>query len=120
MKTIKSLSLMLIIGSFMIAMHAGCLSILDGQPDIEGTVSSMNGEGFLVEEDPHQESGSSKAKVTVTSATRVFYQEGSAQTRAGVDDISVGDQVRVWFTGPVLESYPVQATARAIAIVVNE
>jgi hypothetical protein len=33
-----------------------------------------------------------------------------------VDDLSAGQRVAVWFTGPVAESYPVQATAGAIEI----
>lgn len=119
MKATIPLSLLLVVGVSLIAVNLGCLGIPEKQPDIEGIVTMADGEGILVEEYPYEEAGSLKAHITVTSATRVFYQQESAQT-AEFDDISVGDRIRVWFTGPVRESYPVQATAKAIAILASE
>ena len=34
----------------------------------------------------------------------------------GITDLRVGQKVKVWFDGPVMESYPSQATAGVIVI----
>jgi hypothetical protein len=34
----------------------------------------------------------------------------------GTTDLQVGQQVKVWFAGPAMESYPLQATAGVIVI----
>jgi len=39
--------------------------------------------------------------------------------RGTVGDVRAGQVVRVWFAGPVAESYPVRARARAVVIEAN-
>jgi len=56
---------------------------------------------------------SDKASVTVTDATDVFDAAGTLSTW---EALAQGQQVEVWFTGPVAESYPVQGTAGAVRI----
>ena len=58
--------------------------------------------------------GGDKAAVTVTTDTRILRQTAGALERAAFDDLATGQQVAVWFSGPVAESYPVQATAATI------
>jgi len=58
-----------------------------------------------------------KASVTITTATRIYEQRGQDRNVVSFDWIMVGQQVQVWFSGPVRESDPVQATAREIAII---
>lgn len=76
--------------------------------DTRGVLASMLVEG------PAQPSGavSDKASVTVTEQTSI--------ARAGrwvpAEELAVGQSVRVWFTGPVAESYPVQGTAEFVEI----
>ena len=70
----------------------------------------------LVEENPGEETGSQKDSVTVTKATKLFERRGGDLARIGFDDLKVGQRARVWYTGPVAESYPRQATARVIAV----
>jgi beta-N-acetylhexosaminidase len=57
---------------------------------------------------------SDKAVVTVTAKTAIFDADGK---RARVDALQVGKSVKVWFEGPVAESYPVQGRAAAVQIV---
>ena len=57
-----------------------------------------------------------KASVTVTKRTRIFRQRGRARRRVGVGALEAGREVEVRFTGPVLKSYPVQATAEEVVI----
>ena len=56
------------------------------------------------------------ASVTVTRDTKVFAGSREEPRNAAPEDISEGDRVMVWFSGPVAESYPVQATAGTVLI----
>ena len=101
------------------------------EADIRGTITEIRGlsqkangdEGapdrigvVLVEKNPAEEAGSQKDSVTVTKATKLFEQRGQDLTQAGLDGLKVGQRARAWYTGPVAESYPRQAMARAIVI----
>jgi hypothetical protein len=85
-------------------------------PFMSGTVTSIGrvAEGWIVrvEERPQDVSGSAKGAFRVGARTDV--RRGGGRARA--DDLREGQRVRVWVTGPVAESYPVQAAARMIVI----
>jgi len=82
-------------------------------PSIQGTVTRKSPDRILIEEEPLDSTGSAKASVRLTSATRVLRSSGEASRR---DDLRVGQKVSAWFDGPVMQSYPVQATASAVRI----
>jgi beta-N-acetylhexosaminidase len=87
-------------------------------PSIAGRVTAVDLEtgptGVIrVEANPEDSAGSDKAVVRVTAATTVR-APGPATLESA--EIRVGQWVRVWFTGPVRESYPVQADAGTIVI----
>lgn len=93
-------------------------------PSITGAVTSLvAGDGrpasFLVEGPNPQPSGaiSDKAQVNIPPTTMFFGANGKAASLESISRISKGTQVRVWFQGPVAESYPVQASAMAVQIV---
>jgi hypothetical protein len=60
-----------------------------------------------------QPAGADRAAVRLHAGTRVFLADGEP---TNADALKVGQGVRAWFDGPVMESYPVQATAGAIVI----
>ena len=66
-----------------------------------------------VEAQPLDSAGSAKAVVRITQRTAVM---GASSTRRDFNALQVGQWIRVWFMGPVRESYPVQADARTIVI----
>ena len=83
-----------------------------GDPALQGVVTSVSGSGaqrtIMVvygEGLDLTKSAYDAASVAVTKDTVIL---GTATT---ADDLVVGTVVNVWFTGPVRESYPVQATA---------
>ena len=85
---------------------------------ITGRITSVNRAGekigsIRVEAQPGDSAGSEKAVARIGQGTPVFGPGGAA---ADFDALKVGQWVRVWFTGPVAQSYPVQATASAVAI----
>ncbi len=58
-----------------------------------------------------------RAVVKVTSDTVIWMLKGGTGTAA---DLGPGQFVSVWFDGPVAESYPVQATAADIRILLED
>ena len=88
--------------------------------DITGAVSDLTigaaGDSLpvlLVVADPGSGSAVDRASVRVTADTVVWTAEG---VRGAASDLAKGDRVAVWFSGPVAESYPVQATAGDVEI----
>jgi hypothetical protein len=83
-------------------------------PAITGTVTAVDGDRIRVEENPADSSGSAKASVRIIAGeTRVVRRSGASATGA---DIIEGSRVSVWFVGPVMESYPVQARGGVVVI----
>ncbi|NLE22564.1 MAG: DUF3221 domain-containing protein [Actinobacteria bacterium] len=58
-----------------------------------------------------------RASVTVTSQTVVWMLKGG---RGTAGDLGAGQMVSVWFDGPVAESYPVQAKAGVVRILLED
>jgi Protein of unknown function (DUF3221) len=88
--------------------------------DITGVVRDLRmstGHGalpvLLVVAAPGSSSSVDRASVRVTKDTVVWTAQGVRGTAA---DLARGERVAVWFTGPVAESYPVQATAGIVWI----
>lgn len=67
---------------------------------------------ILVEENPDESAGSAKASVLVMNDTQILDADG----RPTGKPLRVGQEVSVWFTGPVMDSYPVRGTASRIVI----
>jgi hypothetical protein len=90
--------------------------------DISGTLTSVTPSSgdmlsrVRIEEKPDQPSGDNKALVRVTARTRILKRVGSAVRRAAVADLRAGARVDAWFTGPVAESYPVQAEGAVLVV----
>lgn len=88
----------------------------DGPPYIEGTASAVTpadgGGTVLVEE----EGEGNKAVLTVTADTTVVQEVGGGYEPITFDQLAEGQRVAVWVSGPVRESFPVQATADAVVI----
>jgi hypothetical protein len=86
-------------------------------PFMTGTITTIGrvaeGWSVRVEERPQDVSGSAKGVFRVGDRTDVR-RVGGARVRG--EDLREGQRVRVWVTGPVAESYPVQASARVIVI----
>jgi hypothetical protein len=87
-------------------------------PSIAGTITSVDIDGehlgsLRVEAEPGVEAGSDKAVVRVEQATALLNDSGQ---KIGLSQFKVGRKVRAWFTGPVRESYPVQADASTVIL----
>ena len=86
-----------------------------GSSGTTGALSDQIGV-VLIEENPDEEVGSQKDSVTITRVTKLMEQQGQNLSPIRLDDIEVGHRAEAWYTGPVAESYPRQATASLIVI----
>ena len=77
-------------------------------------------DSILVEGAIEDDTTFDKARIRVTDKTRIFQQERGERQAVTFDSLNIGEvlaKVEVQFTiGPVLESYPIQATAAEIVI----
>jgi hypothetical protein len=85
-----------------------------GNAAITGRIAARDGMTILVVAPSPPPSGYDQASVRVHDDTLVLRASGGAASAA---DLRVGQGVRVWFDGPVMESYPVQSSAGTIVIV---
>jgi len=97
------------------------------QADIRGTITNINRAdaqsrekgiigSVLIEGAIEEDTEFDKASVTITDKTGIFQQEGQGYIRVTFESLEIGQRVQAQFTGPVMESYPVQATASEIVI----
>ncbi|HEY0151503.1 MAG TPA: DUF3221 domain-containing protein [Longimicrobium sp.] len=90
-------------------------------PDIIGTVEErrevQGGVSVLIQQDSTRSAGYPVARVTVGSGARVVRRAEGGLAPASAEALRVGTRVQAWFTGPVMRSYPAQATARLVVIV---
>lgn len=85
-------------------------------PSIIGQVTAIALPVITVEEKPNELHGSAKAHVRIANDALVLRRgEGGLDTAK----LQVGQLVKVWFKGPAMESYPLQATAGVIHIEPN-
>lgn len=110
------------------ALLAGCsasqsVDIPSSQPSIRGTITNVSPTSggdrlgsVLIEEVPSDSAGSDKSSVRVTTETRILVRDGAALRRGTLADVHEGQTAEAWFTGPVMESYPTQATASVLLV----
>lgn len=82
------------------------------EADIRGTVTHVEGNTIRVEATPDEFRGA-KAVVTLSSATLLRTTSGAT---VAPGSIRKGQIVRVWYTGAVAQSYPIQAEAAEIIV----
>ena len=99
---------------------AGSASVPAEAASIIGTVKQVDGAGaaprLLVEQVPTRSAGYPIAWIDVTPRTRVLVRTAGETARGAAAHVAEGARVQVWFTGPVRESWPVQAEAGTILV----
>ena len=98
-------------------------SLPEEPPSIRGQITSITpsekgSEGsVLIEGAKESDTEYDKASVRITADTRIFDADGDPGLSFG--DLETGMRVAAWFSGPVAESYPVQAQAEAVQVLSN-
>jgi len=112
---------LLLVLVLVVAGGASCartaVELPDTPPSIAGTITNVDQAGehrgtILVEAVP-VEAGADKAVITIDQKTQLLNDAGQ---KIGFSQLKEGRKVRAWFTGPVRESYPVQADASTIIL----
>ncbi len=71
---------------------------------------------IFVEGEKDPETQLDKASISVTKKTRIVSRISGRETTLKFGELKIGDKVEVKLTGPIMESYPPQATAKAIVL----
>lgn len=126
-RSISAKAVLALAAALAVALLAACTSDGDaapgsGDPDIRGLITSISdGSGDVIgniriEGTIESDTEYDKAVVRIESDTRILRQVGDATQELAYSDLKVGQTVEAWFTGPVAESYPVQAKASQIVV----
>jgi hypothetical protein len=79
-------------------------------------LSQSTGVAGLLSVESHADKIVTKYTVTIEDDTLIFRQDGNNLRKADFDAFETRQNVEIWFTGPVLESWPMQATAKQVII----
>ena len=90
-----------------------------GEPSVRGPITRItpgsDGLGtILVEESSPQGLDYDKASLRITEDTKLLKRAGADYVEITFEDMTTGMLVEAWMTGPVAESYPVQAAAGTV------
>jgi len=120
--TRKLFTILIILQTLAFLVAAGCQSPATlGQPDIVGLIEDFQEGGdayhcsILVEEEAGNNPQYGLAWVRITENT-VIIRNGAEVEETTCLFLEEGMRVRVWFEGPVMESYPVQGYAKRVEI----
>jgi beta-N-acetylhexosaminidase len=110
---------LLVTGLALGACRSAAPSVPTEAASITGRVTDVSRSGerigsVRVEAEPAVPSGSPKAVVRITQATTIL--TSTPESATDFNALRVGQWVRVWFTGPVRESYPLQADAGTVVV----
>ncbi len=119
----------------LLGLFAGLLTVLGAcatppgevttEPDFTGRITQLeqvSGEGtvgrVLVEATLGREGTEyvDKYMVTIKDETLILQRVGGDRRSATFEALIIGQQLQVWFVGPIAESYPAQVAARQIVI----
>jgi hypothetical protein len=123
MKFLRQLGLLgLLIVSMVVTV--GCTSAhkaLETETDFTGFITEIHPIGekgipgqILVES--HADKLVDKYMVTIKDETLIFEQDGEELRQIAFEVLETKQRVQLWFTGPVMESFPMQATAQQVVI----
>lgn len=57
-----------------------------------------------------------KYMVTIKDETLIFKQDGENRHKVGFEALETEQRVQIWFSGPIMESFPMQGTARQVVV----
>jgi hypothetical protein len=120
----KTSSICLIVLACVAALLiSGCTA--SNNPGIQPITTKADFIGFITELHPLQgqisvESDADKIvtkyTVSIKNETLIFRQDGNNLRKAAFSDFKNKQWVQIWFTGPILESWPMQGTAQQVVI----
>jgi hypothetical protein len=109
----------------LMAFFPGCAATakpIETEADLIGFITEIRPNGGRdilgqINVESHADKIVSKDIITITDETMIFQQDGNDLRRTAFKTFENKQWVKIWFTGPVLESFPVQGTAGQVVIV---
>jgi hypothetical protein len=120
----RHIVLFLILAACLVLALTGCASNtepIETESDFTGFITDVQAGQAKditgrISVESHADKIVSKYVITVNKDTAIFRQDGSNYNKAEFKELEARQWVKIWFTGPVLESWPMQATALQIVI----
>lgn len=116
----------LLVGLLLLSIVYGIFSATEkSNPDIRGNIINIHlahvqGDNLmgsvLIEGTMNGYPQPQNVSVTITEETSIFEEQGGNRRKVTFNSLEVGQKVDVRLTGPVAQSYPVQATAAEIVM----
>ncbi len=104
----------------LIGIYAYSIQTMQPHGVMKGTITAVQPAapggtslGTILVEGKYANNPADKASVTITQQTKLLAKD---DTTIQFEDLKVGSNVEVLFTGPVLESYPVQFAAAKVIV----
>lgn len=95
----------------------------DTKVDIRGQIKHMSMRddrkfpaSILVEGKLEKDTSYDKASIRISIDTVIYDERSGKKQKAGIKSLKLDQKVEAKFTGPVAESYPVQAQAESVTI----
>ena len=109
----------------LMALSMDCASApqpMETEADFIGFITEIhpNGERHIrghISVESHADKIVSKYTITIKNETLIFRQDGNDLRQVAFHTLENKQWVKVWFTRPITESFPVQGTAGQIVIV---
>jgi len=109
----------------LLVMTVGCASApeaLETEPDFTGFITEIHtidktGTPGQILVESHADKLVDKYIVTIKEETLILEQDGDSRRQVAFEALETKQQVQVWFSGPVRESFPMQATAQQVVVI---
>ena len=117
-KNLILLAALLLVAALMLS---SCSNV-QTEPDLAGKISSIQRipkdekPGMILVDSPGNQT-SDKYVISVMTETSIQWRVGQTLESASFGDLHAGQEIKVWLSGPVRESYPAQADAKKIVLV---
>ena len=119
----RSIVLFLLLAACLMLVSTGCTSAkpLETEADFTGFITDIDLGIYKdiagrISAESHADKIVTKYVITIKKDAGIFRQDGENLRKATFNDLKAKQSVKIWFTGPVLESWPMQATAQQIVI----
>jgi len=118
--------MVLLVGLMVVSINcASTAKPIETEADFIGFITEIHpNEGGdtvgLISVESHADKIVTKYVVTVKDETLLFQQDGDNLRKAAFKELENKQWVKIWFTGPIMESWPMQGTARQIVIMSTE
>ena len=106
-----------------VAAFLGCASTakpVETEANFIGFITEIhpNGKDVLgqIFVESHADKIVSRYIITITKETSIFQQDGNSLRQVDFEALKDKQWVKIWFTGPGIESFPVQGTAGQVVI----